>query len=498
MTKKVIVAGWGQITQGKEQKENLLDTLGLMAEASLAATETAGSPDILKKLDGLMVVRPLSTHYPSLAKQLSEKIGSDPRFTMISKIGGNSPQSLVNKAAGMIARGELESVLITGAETYYPRNKKNIVRESALFKGLTGNYERDDMVGSTDAEARHGVSLPVHGFPLYETALWAESGMEISSYLQEVGKRWSEFSRIAAKHPNAWTKAPRSPDEIISTDNVNRLIAFPYTKFMNPLISVDLGAAIILMSDDKARQFRQKERQDVYFRGGAYAEDRQRFLIQKSGFTSSHSLKAAAQKALQRSKMSLDEIDCFDLYSCFPCSVSVACKMLGIRKSDPRPLTLTGGLGFFGGPGNNYSLHAIATLAEAISHGIYNNGLVTSLGWFMHKHAAGVYSAYPQNTGLQYHDLDDENDFLAGEEPVKIAEEVSGKGEIETYTIICSKDGVPAYAVIYGKTNKGFRFIARTRHDPNIFKALSTQRYVGRQVHLKYDADKKLNIAELL
>jgi uncharacterized OB-fold protein len=116
----------------------------------------------------------------------------------------------------------------------------------------------------------------------------------------------------------------------------------------------------------------------------------------------------------------------------------------------------------------------------------------------MHKHAAGVYSAYPQDTQLQYYDLDDERAFLAGEKPVLTVEEASGQGKIETYTIIYSKDGTAAYAVVYGKTNEGFRFIAQTRQDPDVFKALSTQNQVGKQVHLKCDVDKKLNIAELV
>jgi acetyl-CoA C-acetyltransferase len=188
---------------------------------------------------------------------------------------------------------------------------------------------------------------------------------------------------------------------------------------------------------------------------------------------------------------------CFDFYSCFPCSVSIACKMLGIEKSDPRPLTLTGGLGFFGGPGNNYSLHAIATLAEAISRGLYNHGLITSLGWFMHKHAAGVYSATPGDTRLQYADLEDEKDFLAGGDPVPAVEEASGQGEIETYTMIYKRDGTPAYGVIYGKTDRGFRFVAQTPRDPDLFKALSTENQVGKKVRLQFDVGKRRNIAEL-
>eukprot|EP00362_Geleiidae_sp_MMETSP1317_P000267 CAMPEP_0201283890 /NCGR_PEP_ID=MMETSP1317-20130820/53243_1 /ASSEMBLY_ACC=CAM_ASM_000770 /TAXON_ID=187299 /ORGANISM="Undescribed Undescribed, Strain Undescribed" /LENGTH=221 /DNA_ID=CAMNT_0047601809 /DNA_START=195 /DNA_END=857 /DNA_ORIENTATION=- len=219
-----------------------------MTKASRMAAETTGFPDILTKLNGVMVVRVLSHYYPSAAKCLSEKIGASSRFTLVSDIGGNSPQFLVKKAAGMIARNELDSVLIAGGETYYPRDKRNIGKGNLLFKGLKGKHERKDMIGSTEIEIQHGISLPIYGFPLYETALWAESGMELSLYLERVGKLWSEFSRIAAMHPNAWTKAPRSPREIITTDSTNRLVAFPYTKYMNPLISVDLGAAIILMS----------------------------------------------------------------------------------------------------------------------------------------------------------------------------------------------------------------------------------------------------------
>ena len=165
------------------------------------------------------------------------------------------------------------------------------------------------------------------------------------------------------------------------------MVAFPYPKLMNPFVTVDLGAAIILMSEEKSRQFRQnrkfsqKENRPVYFIGGGHAKDRQRFLIEKSSFTSSPPLKAAVDKALQRATLTLDEIEAFDLYSCFPCAVGMALKMLELKQNDPRPFTVTGGLGFFGGPGNNYSLHAVATMVEMIAEGRINNGLVTALGW---------------------------------------------------------------------------------------------------------------------
>jgi acetyl-CoA C-acetyltransferase len=499
MNRKVFITGWGQITQPKEQTDHLLDPLGLMAEAARKAVDAIGATDILAKIDGIMVIRVMSRHVPSAAKQLAEKIGASPRYTTVSGIGGNSPQSMINKAAGMIARGEIDSVLIAGGETYYPRDKNGSDDGIALFKGLTGDHARDDMIGVTIDELQHGIYLPVHGFPLYETALWAESGLDLDSHLtQHVGNLWSKFSQTAAGNPNAWIRSPRSPKEIISDHPGNRMIAFPYRKFMCSLFSVDLGAAVILMSEEKSRHYRQKGRQPVYFLSGAYTEDRQPYLIQKSNFTQSLPIKTAAQRALSRSNLSLEDIDCFDIYSCFPCSVTIAGQMIGIPENDTRPLALTGGLAFFGGPGNNYSLHAVATLAEAISSGEYDNGMITSLGWFMHKNAVGIYSSLPVETELGTFDVEDEKNFLVGEEPLKVESHASGTGIIETYTIICSKDGTPDYAVIYGKTDQGFRFIAQTRPDPDVFKALTKKCQVGRPVQLKYDKSQNKNIAKLL
>ena len=497
MKTQVVITGWGQVTQPKEQTENLCDPLGLMAAAALKAGEATGMRDTLRHLDGIMVVRPLSAHYPSAAAQLAEKIGASPRFTAVSKIGGNSPQSLVNQAAGLIARGELDTILIAGAEAYYPRGDQPPPADSALFKGLPEDYNGDDAIGSTDLEQRHGLVQPLHGFPLFETALWAESGLSRAAYLQRIGQLWAEFSKVAARHPNAWTGLKRSAAEISTPTAANRFIALPYTKYMNPLVTVDQGAALILTSGDKARRCALKGKRPVYFRGGGYAEDRQRFLIEKSDFVSSPPLKAAVDKALKRACLSLNDIASFDLYSCFPCAVSIARRMLALGADDPRPLTLTGGLGFFGGPGNNYSLHAIATLAKAIAIGETENGLVTALGWFLHKHAAGVYSAVPAETDLGTHDLADRKDYLAGQKPVKIIGRASGTGHIETYTVKFSREGQPETAIIYGRTATGFRFVAQTVPDISVLNRLASENQVGQSVQLRYDDCLKVNIADM-
>ena len=498
MERNVVVAGWGQITQPKEMNGTAEDPLGLMLKASRRAAEMMASRKILTTLDGIMIVRTLSRHYISPAKELAEKLGAAPGYTHVSGIGGNSPQTLINMAAGMIARNELDSVLITGAEAYVQRENRPKRVDSALFRGIPKDYPGDDLIGSTPLENHHGIEHPMQGFPLFETALWAASGLDLKSYLLKIGRMWSDFSKMAATHPYAWSKTVKTPEEIITPGPFNRPVAFPYTKFMNSFVTVDQGAAVILMSEEAGRKYAQKDRRTVYFLGGGYAEDRQRFMIEKSDFTTSPPLKAAVKKALERSCVPLEKIDCFDLYSCFPSAVSIAKKMIGISDHDPRPLTLTGGLGFFGGPGNNYNLHGIATLAQKIAAGEKTNGLVTALGWFMHKHAAGVYGAEPFGGEFKHHDIIDQKECYSGNPPLKIKSEFTGTGTIETYTIIYSLDQAPSYAVLYGKTEDDFRFIARTPDSADVFRQLESKNRVGQTVFVNFDSSRNMNIADFL
>src|SRR3546814_21085211 len=87
-------------------------------------------------------------------------------------------------------------------------------------------------------------------------------------------------------------------------------------------------------------------------------------------------------------------INQFDLYSCFPCAVLLAAETLGIDWHKT-PCTMTGGLPFFGGAGNNYSMHAIATMAERLCASPGDYGLVLANGGFLSPEAVGVYSTEP-------------------------------------------------------------------------------------------------------
>ena len=492
MTPAVVVAGWGQVSQGKEvEPTGLVDPMGLMAEASRRAACSTGRPDLLEAVDGVLVVRVLSRHCPSAADRLADAIGASPRLKVVSGIGGSSPQVLISRAAAMIARGELDRVLIAGGETYRRREGRRDCTDSALFQGLVGGHEREDMVGATDLEERHGVSLPVHGFPLFETALWAESGLSLDQHLARVGERWSAFSRVAAAHPQGWATAPRSATEIVTPTAANRMIAFPYTKFMNPQIYVDLGAAVILERWDGTRG--SGGGRPVFFLGGAEAEHRQHYLVERTSFIDSPPLEIAASRALDRAGLELDAIECFDLYSCFPCAVTVGMRALGLSPDDERPMTVTGGLGFFGGPGNNYGLHAVATMAQTIAEGQRETGMTTGLSWFMSKQAVGIYGASPPKGDVgRGHD---DRPTVVGDAPISVDEHPAGPGAIDTYTVLYARDGSPERAVIYGTTARGDRFVAGTEATEEVFEALTTSCQVGRAVRLAPGVE---NRAELL
>ncbi len=496
MAEKIMIAGWGQITQPKDARPPLLDPIDMMERAARAAGAQSGE-GIWPLVDAILVVRTQSRTLQQPGEALAHRLGIRPRQLRVSGIGGEVPQHYVNQAAGMLARGEAEAVLICGAETYYPRAAGDVRGEFALIQGIPADYDAEDAVGSDALEQKHGLTLPIHGFPLFENALWAKSGLERDAWLARVGQLLAGFSAVSAQHPNGWTRAPLTAERIVTPTADNRPICFPYTKRMVSLVMADLGAAIIMTTERRARALRGGAGRPVYFRGGAFAKDRQRFLVDKADFTRSPSLAQVATKTEQRAGIRIADLEGFDLYSCFPCAVNVARGELGLADDDPRPLTQTGGLGFFGGPGSNYALHGIATMAEHIAAGKLRSGMTTALGWFMHKYAAGIYADTPGERDLSTADTEDAASPLTGAAPIARVESAQGGGTIDTYTVVYARDQSPAHGIVYGRTDEGLRFVANSMEDPATFAALTTTNQIGRRVHLQVDPAAGTNRAAL-
>ena len=493
-----ILVGVGQSTIRSENPEEGMEPLEMMALAARIAEEDAETKKLLSRVDSVRVVNIISWRFPDPAGLLAERVGASPRETLYTTIGGNSPQWLVNETAEKIARGEVGIALLAGAEAF------DTVRR-AQQRGATLPWtpagERPTMVGESrrgirDVEIQHGAAQAYTIYAMFENALRAAKGRTIEEHQQRLGRLCASFAHIAADNPYAWFRDGKSAERIATVSHDNRLVAFPYTKYMNAILNVDQTAAIIMTSVGEARRLGIPESKWVYLLGCADATDLW-YVTDRVNYSSSPAIQRAGQRALEAAGVTIDQIDQIDLYSCFPAAVQIARDMLGIPEDDPRSLTVTGGLPYAGGPGNNYSLHGIATVVERLRTQPGSTGLVTAMGWFLTKHAVGIYSSAPKEGDWHRPDMAaDQRELDAMAHPELVAEP-DGPATIETYTVLHGRDGQPEYAIVIGRLADGSRFIANTEPDRSLLQAMTKTEMVGASGAVRHDRTSEKNVFTL-
>ena len=178
--------------------------------------------------------------------------------------------------------------------------------------------------------------------------------------------------------------------------------------------------------------------------------------------------------------ITMDEMDYFDIYSCFPSAVQIACAEMEIDENDPRELTVTGGLPYFGGPGNNYVTHSIAEMLDSVRAKPGTYGLVTANGWYVAKQSAGIYStAIPERPFTPVDPAVYQSKIDANKGP-EIAEHAEGNAVIETYTVLHDRKG-PSFSILFGRLNDDRRFIANTPLDMDLLREMETADFLGRK-----------------
>ena len=477
-----VLIGAGQLTQRDVDLAAAKEPLLMMVEtARRAALDAAADPRLLTQLDTVAVVNVIGWHYPNAPQALAEQLEAHPAQELYTTVGGNTPQWLVNEIATQIAAGRTRLALLAGAEAVHTLTRARRAH-TELRWNLNGRGSPtrvgDPRPGTTDHETAHGLQAPAAIYPLFENALRAHYQITMSEQRRRLGILCSGMSAVAAGNPYAWFQQQRSPEEIVTVTPTNRMIGFPYPKYMNAIIDVDQSAAVLMTSVAHARQLGIDPARWVYLRGCADAHERW-FMSERLDYHSSPALLLAARQALAMAGVAIDRIDYFDLYSCFPCAVQIARDMLGIAADDSRSLTVTGGLPYHGGPGNNYSMHAIATMMARLRAAPGTIGLVSALGWYMTKHAIGVYSAAPPDRPWRREGFATDQgaiDPLPG--PV-LALAPQGRGYIETYTVIHDREGTPVRAIIIGRLADGRRFLANTPESRAVFEALMSCEAIG-------------------
>lgn len=405
-------------------------------------------------------------NYP---RAVAARVGADPRRAVLEVTGGQSPQHLVTEFAKAISRGEAGTVLLFGSEAISTTRALAGTPDAPDFGETVGGQLEDrgyDLGGMFDPyEIDHGLLNVIMEYALFENARRRRTGAAREEYAQSIGELFAPFTKIAASNPHAAAPTERSAEELMTVTERNRLIADPYPRFVVARDQVNQGAALVLTSVGEARKAGVPEGQWVYLHG--YCDLRERDFLDRPDLSVSPASLRAASVALDRAGTAPGDIEAFDLYSCFAIAVFNICDGLGLAPDDPRGLTMTGGLPFFGGAGNNYSMHAIAEAAAALRARPGGRVLVGANGGVMSKYSAGVYSAEPRP--FEIHDDAETQASLdaAGKAPVTRYPADGSEASVETYTVTADRAGGRA-GVIVGRLRDGSRTLAVTADEDSL------------------------------
>lgn len=478
-----VLVGGGQLTQRDVDPAASRGPLEMMVETARRAAADAGvGPGLLRAVDSVAVVNVLTWEYGNAPRLLAERIGAHPTEEIYTRFGGDTPQRLVNETAAKIAAGRVRLALLAGGEALSTLAKASQARIELPW--VSGGEGSPTVVGDarpalSEQEIAHGIEAPAHVYPLFETALRARYGRGVADHVSCLGVLCSRLSAVAASNPYAWFRHERTAAEVATPTSDNRIVGFPYTKYMNAVINVDQSAALLMASVAAARALAIPEDRWVYLWASAEATDRW-FLSDRHHYHGSPAMRAAGGRALAAGGIDIGSVAYFDLYSCFPSALEIARDMLGIREDDPRALTVTGGLPYAGGPVNNYTMHAIVTMMEKLRAAPGTLGLITALGWYMTKHAIGIYSSAPPARPWHWTEAYDDAIHGTGRVP-SLAVEANGRGVVETCTVVHDREGLPKLGIVIGRLDDGRRFIANTPEDRTAFEALMVDTAVGQR-----------------
>lgn len=494
-----VLVGVGQAAERIDDADyRRLSAVDLAAEAAHAALADTGADTaaVAAAVDTAAAMRqfehstpgafpPLgsSDNYP---RSVAGRVGADPARAILDVVGGHGPQHLVNEFAATIAAGDSEVTLLFGSEAISTAQHLASAPDKPDFTEHVGGQLEDRGRGlqglMTQELLAAGLADPASQYALFENARRGRLKASREEYARAMGELFAPFTSVAARNPYAAAPVERSADELTTVTESNRMIADPYPRYVVSRDKVNQGAAVLLMSVAAARRLGVPQEKWVFLHG--QADLRERDLVDRADLSAYPAAVAAVRHALEVAGIGLDDLSAFDLYSCFPVAVFALCDGLGIAPDDPRGLTLTGGLPFFGGAGNNYSMHAIAEAVTLLRDRPGEFGLVGANGGMLSKYSVGVYSTTPapwrsDDSARLQAELD------AVEKPGH-TRYADGWATIETFTAVYGRSGPPTGVVVGRLESDGTRFVARTeRGDDELLDLLTTGDPVGTRVYAR-------------
>ncbi|WP_394729950.1 acetyl-CoA acetyltransferase [Altererythrobacter sp. GH1-8] len=395
-------------------------------------------------------------------RSIARRVGADPERAVLEVTGGQAPQKLVGEIAEHIAHCEFELAAIVGAEAV-----------STVLTLLGQGHQPDwseEIEGELDDRGygserifekewlKHATLGVIGGYACVDNARRHRLGLSLDQYRQQMGELFAPFTKVAAANPHSAAPVVRSAEELATVTERNRIVAEPYTRMTVARDQVNQGAAILISSVRKARELGVPEDRWVHIHSVATANELK--VLRRPDLSRSPASTASVERTLELSGLDLGGVRYLDLYSCFAAPLFNLTDHFGLSADDPRGLTLTGGLPFFGGPGNNYSSHAIA---EAVARCRADRGayaLVGANGGILSKYATGIYSTEPAdwNSAVRYHRMS------IPQRPEPLDSAPKGDVTVETYTWSVDKDADKVRSSVIVRTADGKRALIRPDH----------------------------------
>jgi len=487
-----VMIGCGQVTQRERDPLKALSPMDLMAQVAREAAQDAGPGQrLIEALDSLVVIRSFSdtSHrfaspfgtYSNPPKSLANRIGaSGLRRHIYTHPGGNMPQYCVNRLSEQVARGEVAAAMVVGGEalaTQKAAERAKVRLDWNEDPGGSMSLWGVDRRGWSDCEDRHGARAAIYMYPMLENALRVNAGRTFEQHQAVIGQLMARFAAVAAANPLADRRDGFDAARLTTVAADNPYISYPYTRLMNSNAFIDQAAAVIVTSVAVARELGVPEDRWVFLHGCADGHDIWH-MSERRDYHSCPAMKKVFEEAFRMAGIGFDEVDKIDLYSCFSSAVEIACKEMGISPDDPRGLTVTGGLPFFGGPGNNYVTHSIAEMMKQVRSAPGSYGLVTANGNYVTKHSIGIYSTRRPTTAFAPRDPDQVQAELDAQPRTPFVEFAEGEGTVETYTVMHDRDG-PMGALLFARRPDGTRFMANTPTDRSLLEAIEASEFIG-------------------
>jgi acetyl-CoA C-acetyltransferase len=470
-----VLVGVGGVVQHVTDPRDGRSAFELMVDAAAAAAEDSGAPGALARTDLVLVPRG-TWNDRDPGRAVAKRFGApDPR-SVVAELG-ILQQTLLTRAALAIQAGDADVVLVCGTEA---KHRDTLAKRAGieLADVEPSEGEPDEVVSPageivTMTEIEREFVMPTHQYSAIEGALGHAEGRGPVESRAHAAALWARFAAVAAGNELAWDRRSLDADAIATPGADNRVVALPYTKLLCSQWNVDQAAALVMMAAETATALGVPPDRWVFQHRAAESN----FMVPLPRRDALHRWPAFEQvaAALGLTGPGAAPPDVIDLYSCFPAAVQVQAAALGLPLE--RPLTVSGGMTFGGGPLNNSVLQAMIPFARHLRERPDATGLVTSVSGMLTKPGGSTWSATPPAEPFFAADVTAAAEAATAVHP--LLADATGAGTVVGGTVLFGEGG-PARAIVVATVDGG-RTIARST-DAAVAASMAETDWIGRSV----------------